>query len=140
MVTYQLLFGALGLLCGIGVAAGVFALVGKSWHGATYGGKNQCGGLCACTGKRTDCRRNLWLCAGCFPGTSISGWNMVPGGVWTGSGVFSGCLSVALAEVLNVFPVLFRRMGIKTGLEILITFFAFGKVAGGLVYFFCVAR
>ena len=55
------------------------------------------------------------------------------------SGVFSGCLSVALAEVLNVFPVLFRRMGIKTGLEILITFFAFGKVAGGLVYFFCVA-
>ena len=27
MVTYQLLFGALGLLCGIGVAAGVFALV-----------------------------------------------------------------------------------------------------------------
>lgn len=55
------------------------------------------------------------------------------------AGVFSGCLSVALAEVLNVFPVLFRRMGIKTGLEILITFFAFGKVAGGLVYFFCVA-
>lgn len=27
MVTYQLLLGALGLLCGIGVAAGVFALV-----------------------------------------------------------------------------------------------------------------
>ena len=27
MVAYQLLFGALGLLCGIGVAAGVFALV-----------------------------------------------------------------------------------------------------------------
>ena len=79
MVAYQLLFGALGLLCGIGVAAGVFALV------ASLGMvKNQCGGLCACTGKRTDCRRNLWLCAGCFPGASISGWNMVPGGVWTG--------------------------------------------------------
>lgn len=27
MVAYQLLLGALGLLCGIGVAAGVFALV-----------------------------------------------------------------------------------------------------------------
>ena len=72
MVAYQLLFGALGLLCGIGVAAGVFALVASL------------GMVPRMAGKRTDCRRNLWLCAGCFPGTSISGWNMVPWGVWTG--------------------------------------------------------
>ena len=84
MVTYQLLLGALGLLCGIGVAAGVFALVASLGMVPRMAGKNQCGGLCACTGKRTDCRRNLWLCAGCFPGSSISGWNMVPGCVWTG--------------------------------------------------------
>lgn len=92
MVTYQLLLGALGLLCGIGVAAGVFALVASLGMVPRMAGK-----------------------------TSVAAY--VP----------------ALAEVLNVFPVLFRRMGIKTGLEILITFFAFGKVAGGLVYFFCVA-
>ena len=106
MVTYQLLLGALGLLCGIGVAAGVFALVASLGMVPRMAGK-----------------------------TSVAAY--VYG---LASGVFSGCLSVALAEVLNVFPVLFRRMGIKTGLEILITFFAFGKVAGGLVYFFCVAR
>ena len=55
------------------------------------------------------------------------------------SGVFLGCLSVALAEVLNVFPVLFRRVNLKNGLGFLITAFAVGKTVGGLVYFLWIA-
>ena len=55
------------------------------------------------------------------------------------SGVFLGCLAVALAEVLNVFPVLFRRANLKNGLGFLITAFAAGKTVGGLVYFFWIA-
>ena len=39
MVAYQLLFGALGLLCGIGVAAGVFALVASLGMGPRMAGK-----------------------------------------------------------------------------------------------------
>ena len=134
MVTYQLLFGALGLLCGIGVAAGVFALV------ASLAGKTSVAAY-------VPALENGLIAGGIF-GCVLAVFPELPFPVGTwflgvyglASGVFSGCLSVALAEVLNVFPVLFRRMGIKTGLEILITFFAFGKVAGGLVYFFCVAR
>ena len=151
MVAYQLLFGALGLLCGIGVAAGVFELVEKYEFLTERRGKGLMQGLVV-EGRPvgdviTKALENGLIAGGIF-GCVLAVFPELPFPVGTwflgvyglASGVFSGCLSVALAEVLNVFPVLFRRMGIKTGLEILITFFAFGKVAGGLVYFFCVAR
>ena len=140
MVAYQLLFGALGLLCGIGVAAGVFALVASLGMVPRMAGKTSVAAY-------VPALENGLIAGGIF-GCVLAVFPELPFPVGTwflgvyglASGVFSGCLSVALAEVLNVFPVLFRRMGIKTGLERLITFFAFGKVAGGLVYFFCVAR
>ncbi len=51
------------------------------------------------------------------------------------SGIFTGCLAAAIAEVLNVFPVLFRRLKIKRGLTILVTAFALGKAVGAFYYF-----
>ena len=67
---------------------------------------------------------------------------MVSCSLWIGVRCILGCLAVALAEVLNVFPVLFRRANLKNGLGFLITAFAAGKTVGGLVYFFldCIRR
>ena len=51
------------------------------------------------------------------------------------SGIFVGCLSIALAEVLDGIPIFERRVNLKKGLELIIFAVAFGKLAGSLVYF-----
>jgi len=46
-----------------------------------------------------------------------------------------GCIAVALAEILNTFPIIFRRFQIKEGLSWIMLFMAFGKCAGAFWYF-----
>lgn len=49
-------------------------------------------------------------------------------------GMFIGGLIIALAEILDVMPVLDRRIRIKKGITLLIVALAFGKLAGSLCY------
>lgn len=51
------------------------------------------------------------------------------------AGIFVGCIAVALAEILNTFPILFRRFRIKEGLPWIMLFMALGKCAGSMYYF-----
>lgn len=46
------------------------------------------------------------------------------------SGVFVGCLAAALAEVVNVFPVMTRRIKLTVGMAWLVLAFALGKGFG----------
>lgn len=46
------------------------------------------------------------------------------------SGVFVGCLAAALAEVVNVFPVMTRRIRLTVGLPYMVVAFALGKGFG----------
>ena len=46
------------------------------------------------------------------------------------SGVFVGCLAAALAEVVNVFPVMTRRIKLTVGMAYLVLAFALGKGFG----------
>ena len=119
MVTYQLLFGALGLLCGIGVAAGVFALVASLGMVPRMAGKTSVAAYVPALENGLIAGGIFGCVLAVFPDLPFPVGTWFLGVYGLASGVFSGCLSVALAEVLNVFPVLFRRMGIKTGLEIL---------------------
>ncbi len=50
------------------------------------------------------------------------------------AGVFVGMLAAALTEVLNVFPILSKRLGIHESLLILLMAIVFGKVAGSLFH------
>lgn len=52
------------------------------------------------------------------------------------SGIFVGCWAIALAEVLNVFPIFLRRINVTKGIAFIILGIAIGKVLGGCVYFF----
>lgn len=45
-------------------------------------------------------------------------------------GIFVGCLAAALAEVVNVFPVMTRRIKLKVGMPYLVLAFALGKGFG----------
>lgn len=51
------------------------------------------------------------------------------------AGIFVGCIAVALAEILNTFPIMFRRMNQKEGLQWVMGMMAFGKICGSLYYF-----
>lgn len=52
------------------------------------------------------------------------------------SGVFVGCWALALAEVLNVFPIFLRRINVTKGIGFVILGIAIGKVLGASAYFF----
>lgn len=52
------------------------------------------------------------------------------------SGIQVGCLVMALAEIMNVFPIMFRRFSLKIGLQWVIASMALGKTLGGLWYFY----
>lgn len=51
------------------------------------------------------------------------------------AGIFVGCLSIALAEVLDGIPIFARRVRLKMGVSIAVLAVALGKIAGSFVYF-----
>ncbi|MBO5247380.1 MAG: stage V sporulation protein AB [Eubacterium sp.] len=63
----------------------------------------------------------------------IGYWFVIVWGVC--AGMFVGCISAALAEVLSAFPVMFRRLKIQSGMSFYMAMLAAGKTVGSLVYF-----
>ncbi len=52
------------------------------------------------------------------------------------AGIYAGAIAVALAEILDTFPIFFRRLKLKEGLcEPLVFSMALGKTLGSLFYF-----
>lgn len=51
------------------------------------------------------------------------------------AGIFEGCIAVALAEILDTFPILFRRLKLMDGVKWVMIAMAFGKLAGSLFFF-----
>lgn len=52
------------------------------------------------------------------------------------SGIFVGCLALAIAEMLDSIPIFFRRIKMKRGIGAMVISIALGKVCGSLIYFF----
>lgn len=53
------------------------------------------------------------------------------------AGIFTGCIAVALAEILDTFPIFFRRLRLQQdNNEGLLFLMALGKMVGSLFYFF----
>lgn len=55
--------------------------------------------------------------------------------IGTFSGMFVGCLSLALAEMLDATPIFTRRIGFRHGLGVIVLAIALGKLCGSLIYF-----
>ena len=64
-------------------------------------------------------------------------------GIWCvalvgiGFGIFLGSWVIALGEVVNVFAIMARRVGLTKGAGLVILSLAVGKILGSLVQFFC---
>ena len=52
------------------------------------------------------------------------------------AGIFTGCWAMALAEILNVFPIFVRRTKVVRSIPYLILGIALGKGIGSIIYFF----
>lgn len=57
------------------------------------------------------------------------------GAIGSLSGMFVGCLALAIAESLDSIPILARRIHFRKGLPAAVCAMALGKVAGALFYF-----
>lgn len=54
-------------------------------------------------------------------------------GVFTG--IFVGCLALAIAELLDSIPIFARRVKLHGGFEIIVVAVALGKLIGAIIYF-----
>lgn len=51
-------------------------------------------------------------------------------------GIFVGCLAMALAEVLKIFPVFVKRSGLVEGIQFIVLSIAAGKCVGAVLQLF----
>lgn len=85
---------------------------------------------------------NMIMLGGVVSGLSLLSDYFVTGFEWAevvvglSYGVYLGCLAVALAEVLNVLPILCRRLKVAKEMPWLMLVLALGKVMGALIYYF----
>ncbi|MFD2045914.1 stage V sporulation protein AB [Ornithinibacillus salinisoli] len=100
----------------------------------------------------TKGNRLIKVLIGCVIGGSIFGtylsftdvsWNqpfvtLLIWGVF--HGVFNGMLAAALTEVLNVFPIITKRIGLERQLLWLLMAVVFGKIAGSLFQWLILVR
>ncbi len=134
MILKQILLGIIGLSSGFGVAGGMFAVV------LSIGVINRLAGKTHTAHRILVYEDSVLL--GAIAGNLVSIFSLsVPigmlGEIFFGifSGIFAGCLAIAIAEILQVFPVLMRRLHIHKGLGIILISMALGKTLGSLLQF-----
>lgn len=64
------------------------------------------------------------------PELHLSSYILIPLGA--AGGIFVGMMAAALTEVLNVFPILAKRIGFEDKIVVLMMAFVFGKIFGSL--------
>lgn len=52
-------------------------------------------------------------------------------------GMFTGCLAAALADVVKLFPILCRRVGLRHNLPYVVAALGLGKAIGSWIQYFC---
>lgn len=130
----NIILGFIGVTSGAMVAAGLFAFITLIGVVERMAARSK-------TNKYILLYEDMVL-FGAICGNIISVFNFeLPLGVWIliiygmFSGVFVGCLSVALAEVVKVIPVFAKRINLKYGLPFVILSFAIGKLLGAFYQF-----
>ncbi len=135
MWTKHVFLAFIGLACGLSVASGSFAIAVKLGiipEMATKSG----------TAKRIITYENATILGG-ITGNVLSVFSQIriPAGhivlalFGLSAGIFIGCMAVALAEIINAYPIMYRRLKLKMGLEWMLAVIAVGKMCGCLFYF-----
>lgn len=131
----QIILALIGLSGGLVIAGGLFSFIIEL-------------GVIADFADRTHTGEHILLYEDCVAVGGIIG-NMIsmfhphiPYGVWLlpflglFAGIFVGCWSMALAEILNVFPIFVRRPKIVRYLSAFVLSMALGKGLGAFLFLF----
>lgn len=135
MWTHNLILAFLGLSAGLGIAAGLFAFLVALGTISDFADRTH-------TGKYVVLYEDFIIAGGILGNLfwvfEIDWlnfqWLLPVIGLFIG--IFVGCWSMALADILNIFPIFIRRAKITTGLSALIIAMALGKGLGAFLYFF----
>ena len=135
MWTHNLVLAFLGLSAGFGIAAGLFSFLVGLGTISDFADRTH-------TGKYVVLYEDFIVAGGILGnlfwvyevGWLNFRWLLPVYGLL--SGIFVGCWSMALADVLNIFPIFIRRAKITTGISALIIAMALGKSLGTLLFFF----
>lgn len=63
------------------------------------------------------------------------GQQIIVGGYALLTGCYISCLSLSIAEIFDVIPIMARRTGLRKGIGMVILSFAIGKTIGSLFYY-----
>lgn len=131
----QIILALIGLSGGLVIAGGLFSFIIEL-------------GVVADLADRTHTGEHILLYEDCVAVGGIVG-NLLsvfhfslPVGVWLLpvfgllAGIFVGCWSMALAEILNVFPIFVRRLKIVRYLSAFVLSMALGKGIGAFIFLF----
>jgi len=135
MLANQILLAIIGLSAGVLVAGGLFGFIVSLGVVSDFADRTH-------TGKHVLLYEDAVIVGGIL-GNLMYVYNVsLTGGAVTLSifglfaGVFVGGWAMALAEVLNVFPIFVRRIKILKAVPYIILSIAVGKGIGSIIYFF----
>lgn len=131
----QIILAIIGLSGGLVVAGGLFAFIIELGVISDFADRTHTGSQILLY---EDC-----VAVGGIVGNLVSVFHIhIPYGGWLLpvfgllAGIFVGCWSMALAEILNVFPIFIRRLKILRYISVFILSMAVGRGIGSLLYFF----
>lgn len=134
-MTAHLIMALIGFGSGVVVAGGVIALIVGLGIAARYIGITH-------TGNHLWYYEDSILLGGLF-GTFMTVYHvMIPVGMaglavlGLAAGIYVGGWIMALAEVVNIFPIFARRIGLVKGMSIIIIAVALGKTLGSMLAFY----
>ena len=131
----QVLLALIGLGAGVGVAGGLFSFIIGLGVISDFADRTH-------TGEHIMLYEDSVALGGILGNIFFIYHIAIPYGAWIipvfglFGGIFVGCWSMALAEILDVFPIFARRVKLLRGIKYVILGVALGKGIGAFVFFF----
>lgn len=130
----QILLGILGLSAGMAAAAGLFSFISGLGVVSDFADRTH-------TGDKILLYETSTALGGIIGNIFIVYQIPIAYGRWVlpvfglFAGIFAGCWAMALAEILNIFPIFIRRIKLYKCIPYLILAMAIGKGLGALLFF-----
>ena len=135
MWAVQILMAVIGLSAGMVVAGGLFSFISGLGVISDFADRTH-------TGEYIMLYEDSVALGGILGNLFFIYQIEIPYGAWIVpvfglfGGIFVGCWSMALAEILDVFPIFARRVKLLRGIKYVILGVALGKGIGAFVFFF----
>ena len=135
MWAVQILMAVIGLSAGMVVAGGLFSFISGLGVISDFADRTH-------TGEYIMLYEDSVALGGILGNLFFIYQIEIPYGAWIVpvfglfGGIFVGCWSMALAEILDVFPIFVRRVKLLRGIQYVIPGVALGKGLGAFLFFF----